>query len=71
MPHGTTCLIEYDYDIDSETLAKDMMEKEKILTVPGDYFDMPKTLRVGFGAFRDPEKLKESLKALEDYLALL
>ena len=71
LPHGTTCLLEYDYDIDSETLAKDAMEKERILTVPGDYFDMPKTLRIGFGAFRDPEKLKESLAALEAYLKTL
>lgn len=70
-PKGTTCLINYDYDIDSETLAKDAMAKDKILVVPGDYFDMPKTIRVGFGAFRQPEKLKESLKALEDYLETL
>lgn len=67
-PKGTTCLIDYDYDVDSETLAKDAMEKEKILLVPGDYFDMPQTFRIGYGAFRDPQKLKESLDALETYL---
>lgn len=71
MPHGTTCLVEYDYDIDSETIAKDAMEKDKILLVPGDYFDMPKTLRIGFGAFRDTKKLEESLEALGKYLKTL
>ncbi len=70
-PKGTTCLIDYDYDINSEAMAKDMMEKDGILTVPGDYFDMPKTFRVGYGAFRDQAKLKESLQALEDYLKTL
>ena len=61
-PKGTTCLIKYDYDVDSETLAKDAMDDpRKILFVPGDYFDMPGTIRVGYGAFGDPEKLKEGL----------
>ena len=60
---GTTCLIDYDYDVDSETLAKDAMATEQILVVPGDYFDMPKTIRVGYGAFRDPQVLKAGLEA--------
>ena len=68
-PWGTTCLIRYDYDVDSETLAKDAMEDErKILFVPGDYFDIPKTIRVGYGAFRDPEVLKAGLAQFSDYL---
>ena len=71
MPHGTTCIVEYDYDIDSETLAKDAMDKEKILLVPGDYFDMPRTLRIGFGAFRDTKKLEDSLAVLDKYLKTL
>ena len=67
-PMGTTCLIDYDYDVDSETMAKEAMEADKILFVPGDYFDMPKTIRVGYGAFRNPEDLKVSLDALEKFL---
>ncbi len=67
-PMGTTCLIDYDYDVDSETMAKEAMEADKILFVPGDYFDMPKTIRVGYGAFRNPEDLKASLDALEKFL---
>ena len=66
---GTTCLSRYDYDVDSETLAKDAMEDErKILFVPGDYFDIPKTIRVGYGAFRDPEVLKAGLAQFSEYL---
>ena len=68
-PKGTTCLIKYDYDVASETLAKDAMnDPRKILFVPGDYFDMPGTIRVGYGAFGDPEKLKEGLAEFGDYL---
>ena len=68
-PKGTTCLIKYDYDVDSETLAKDAMEDErKILFVPGDYFDEPGTIRVGYGAFGDPQKLIEGLEAFGEYL---
>ena len=65
---GTTCLIDYDYDVDSETLAKDAMATEQILVVPGDYFDMPKTIRVGYGAFRDPQVLKAGLEEFGKYL---
>lgn len=67
-PMGTTCLIKYDYDVDSETLAKDAMNVDKILFVPGDYFDIPKTIRVGYGAFGDPQTLKDGLKRFEKYL---
>ena len=67
-PMGTTCLIDYDYDVDSETMAKESMEADKILFVPGDYFDMPKTIRVGYGAFRNPDDLKASLAAFEKFL---
>ena len=67
-PMGTTCLIDYDYDVDSETMAKEAMEADKILFVPGDYFDMPKTIRVGYGAFRNPDDLKASLAAFEKFL---
>ncbi|MEG0431162.1 MAG: aminotransferase class I/II-fold pyridoxal phosphate-dependent enzyme [Anaerovoracaceae bacterium] len=67
-PMGTTCLIKYDYDVDSETLAIDAMEEDKILFVPGDYFDMPNTIRVGYGAFGDPEALKDGLARFAKYL---
>ena len=68
MPMGTTCLIEYDYGIGSEALARDAMAQDKILFVPGDYFDMPGTIRLGFGAFRDTGKLQAGLEALGKYL---
>ena len=67
-PMGTTCLMKYDYDVDSETFAKDAMAKDKILFVPGDYFDMPGTIRIGYGAFGDPEVLKAGLERFDRYL---
>lgn len=67
-PMGTTCLVKYDYDVDSETLAKDAMDEDKILFVPGDYFDMPNTIRIGYGAFGDPQKLIDGLARFETYL---
>ena len=51
-----------------EVLAKDAMATEQILVVPGDYFDMPKTIRVGYGAFRDPQVLKAGLEEFGKYL---
>ena len=65
---GTTCLVDYDYDIDSEALAKDAMAEKQILFVPGDYFDMPKTIRLGYGAFRDPQQLRDGLAEFGKYL---
>ena len=65
---GTTCLVDYDYDIDSEALAKDAMAEKQILFVPGDYFDMPKTIRLGYGAFRDTQQLRDGLAEFGKYL---
>ena len=45
-----------------------MCIRDRILVVPGDYFDMPKTIRVGYGAFRDPQVLKAGLEAFGKYL---
>jgi aspartate/methionine/tyrosine aminotransferase len=68
-PKGTTCVISYDYDIDSEKLAFDMMEDDaKILVVPGKYFDMEGCFRLGYGGYKDPEALKTSLDVLGNYL---
>lgn len=68
---GTTCLVRYDYDIDSTALAVDAMEKAKILVCHGACFDEPNAFRLGYGGYTDPEKLKESLDALAEYLKTL
>ena len=36
--------------------------------VPGDYFDMPKTIRVGSRCLRDPQVLKAGLEEFGNYL---
>ena len=68
---GTTCLIRYDYDIDSTELAVKMMEEAKILVCHGACFDEPNAFRLGYGGYTDTEKLKASLSALGDYLKTL
>jgi aspartate/methionine/tyrosine aminotransferase len=65
---GTTCLVRYDYDIDSTDLAVDAMETDKILFCHGACFEMPGYIRLGYGGFGDQEKLHEALKALGKYL---
>ena len=45
-----------------------MDDPRKILFVPGDYFDMPGTIRVGYGAFGNPEDLKKGLAEFGEYL---
>ncbi len=65
--HGPTCLIDYDYDVDSETLAKDAMATSRSWW-SRRLLDMPKTIRVGYGAFRDPQVLKAGLEEFGKYL---
>ncbi|MDD2295381.1 MAG: aminotransferase class I/II-fold pyridoxal phosphate-dependent enzyme [Eubacteriales bacterium] len=65
---GTTCLVRYDYDIESTALAVDAMETAQILFCHGACFEMPGYIRIGYGAFGDPQKLREALAALGEYL---
>ena len=41
--------IRYNLDIDSVTLAKRLIEEESVLIGPGDYFGVPKHLRISYG----------------------
>jgi len=63
---GTTALLYYDMDIPSKTLCHDMMKSDGIMLVPGDCFEMGKSLRIGY-AFNS-EELEEGLHALSQYL---
>lgn len=68
---GTTCLVSYDYDMDSTSMAIDMMEKDRILVTHGACFDMENTFRLGYGAFTDRNWLEEGLEHLSAYLKTL
>ncbi|NCB41153.1 MAG: aminotransferase class I/II-fold pyridoxal phosphate-dependent enzyme [Clostridia bacterium] len=65
---GTTCMVRYDYDIDSTDLAVDAMETDKVLFCHGACFEMPGYIRLGYGGFGDEQKLRDALEALGNYL---
>lgn len=46
---GSTCFIKLNNVSDTMTLASSLAEKERLLVVPGEVFDMPGWLRIGFG----------------------
>jgi len=52
--------------ISSKQLALDLFNQKSLLVVPGECFDMPNHLRIGFGG--DTEKLEKSLSVFSAYL---
>ncbi len=63
---GTTALLSFDLPMSSTDLCHDLMAKEGVMFVPGDAFEMGKTLRVGY-AFQ-PDHLRAGLLAFSRYL---
>lgn len=64
---GTTALLHYDMDIDSVTFCRRLMEETGVFMVPGDCFDEPNALRLGFAI--DTEILETGLRELHTFLA--
>lgn len=56
---GTTVLVFYKKDINSNDFCKKVIDEKETLIVPGDAFMMPKSFRVGY--VYDAEKLREGL----------
>ncbi len=52
--------------VNSQELALDLFNRKLLLVVPGECFDMPGYLRIGFGG--DSEKLSNSLSIFSSYL---
>jgi len=52
--------------ISSQQLALDLFNQKSLLVVPGECFDMPNHLRIGFGG--DTQKLEKSLSIFSAYL---
>ncbi len=52
--------------ISSQQLALDLFNQKSLLVVPGECFDMPNHLRIGFGG--DTQKLEKSLSVFSAYL---
>lgn len=66
---GTTALVYYDFPIDSYTLCRRMYGSCGTFVTPGDCFDEPRSMRIGYAADRDT--LKKGLQAMSTFLGSL
>jgi len=49
---GAICFVRYDLTLASFDLTEHLRKRSGVLVVPGDHFDMPKHLRLGYGYAR-------------------
>lgn len=66
---GTITLLHYDLDIDSYSFCMELIKEKGVLLTPGDCFEEPKTLRIGYAS--DTDELIEGLEKLGEYIAEL
>lgn len=66
---GTTALLQYDFDIPSETFCDQLFKTTGVLLVPGAEFDVEHALRIGY-AFEDTE-LQNGLNQLSAFMQTL
>ena len=59
----------YDYDIPSEKLCHDMYHATGAFVTPGDCFEQPRSMRIGYAYGK--QTLIDGLKAIDDYFAIL
>ncbi len=64
---GTITLLHYDLDIDSYSFCMELIKEKGVLLTPGDCFEEPKTLRIGYAS--DTDELIEGLEKLGEYIA--
>ena len=64
---GTTALVYYDFDIPSYELCEEMYHKTGAFVTPGDCFEQPKSMRIGYAYGK--EALVKGLKAVSEYFA--
>ncbi len=66
---GTTALVYYDYTPDSYTFCTRMYHETGAFVTPGDCFDQPKSMRIGYAS--DVQTLKDGLAAISAFLRIL
>lgn len=66
---GTTALVYYDFPVDSYTLCRQMYDACGAFVTPGDCFDEPCSMRIGYAAGRDT--LEKGLKAMSTFFRSL
>ena len=68
---GTTALVYYDYDLDSYEFCTRMIETTGALVTPGDAFEEPKSMRIGYAYSDNVDDLKKGLAAISAFLRTL
>ena len=66
---GTTALVYYDYDLPSYEFCEKMYHKTGAFVTPGDCFEQPKSIRIGYAC--DTQELKNGLAAVSEFLRSL
>ena len=66
---GTTALVYYDYAPDSYTFCTRMYHETGAFVTPGDCFEQPKSMRIGYAS--DVQTLKDGLAAISAFLRIL
>ena len=66
---GTTALVYYDYAPDSYTFCTRMYHETGAFVTPGDCFEQPKSMRIGYAS--DIQTLKDGLAAISAFLRIL
>ena len=68
---GTTALVYYDYDIDSYDFCSRMIQTTGALVTPGDAFEEPRSMRIGYAYSDNTDDLKEGLAAISRFMRTL
>lgn len=68
---GTTCLVYYDYEIDSYDFCTQMLKTCGALVTPGDAFEEPRSFRLGYAYSDNVADLKEGLAAISSFCRTL
>lgn len=66
---GAIAFLQYRHPIGSTALVERLRDKQSLLVVPGDHFEMDGYLRIGFGS--DPQYLNGALDLLGEFLDAL
>ena len=66
---GTTALVYYDYAPDSYTFCTRMYHETGAFVTPGDCFEQPKSMRIGYASA--VQTLKDGLAAISAFLRIL
>lgn len=64
---GTTALIHYDLDVPSYDFCKKMYYQTGVLVTPGDCFEEPHSMRIGYAC--DTATLKAGLASISEFIA--